>query len=632
MKGGGGGGGGKRRWRGLAFGVLALVVLSMLVPLSFLLGRFHSTYAAVFVSDQLNSATNAFRNYDKYESGFTRNRSKSEKDQSSHVKDLLKQLGPNISKDVMKNIEGGSKTQTSTSVKEPYKQKTSGLPTSSSKVTKPDPRKRDGISDLGEELPGSRGLLVDAGKQCEARFGSYCLWLQEHREKMKDSTVKRMKDLLFVARAYFPSIAKLSKQEKFSLELKQNIQDFERILSDASKDSDLPPQIGSKLERMQTSIDKAKSFRVDCNNVYKKLSQILDLTEDEANFHMKQSAFIYRIAVQTMPKGLHCLSMRLTVDYFTSSTNDIESPLAEKYLDPTLHHIVIFSKNVLASSVVVNSTVMNAKESGKLVFHVLTDKENYFSMKLWFFRSKAAIVQVLNTEDLDLDHRIKATSLPFSVPDEYKISFTGINNFSFLASRTEYVSSFSRSHYLLPNAFPNLKKVVVLDDDVVVQQDLSALWGISLGGKVNGAVQACSVTLGQLRSLGRDVMDKSSCAWMSGLNLIDLERWRELKLSQTYQRFLQQLEGAGQPVEAISLYSTLLTFQNLIHPLDSSWLLSGLGHNYGLNAQITRKPAVLHYNGAMKPWLDLGIPKYKDYWRKYLDRDDQILSDCNINP
>lgn len=44
--GGGGGGGGKRRWRCLVVGVLGLVVLSMLVPLAFLLGRFHSTYAA----------------------------------------------------------------------------------------------------------------------------------------------------------------------------------------------------------------------------------------------------------------------------------------------------------------------------------------------------------------------------------------------------------------------------------------------------------------------------------------------------------------------------------------------------------------------------------------------------------
>lgn len=54
MKGGGGGGSGasaygfpaKRRWRGLVIGVLGLVILSMLVPLVFLLGLyngFHTT-------------------------------------------------------------------------------------------------------------------------------------------------------------------------------------------------------------------------------------------------------------------------------------------------------------------------------------------------------------------------------------------------------------------------------------------------------------------------------------------------------------------------------------------------------------------------------------------------------------
>lgn len=54
MKGGSGGGGGvapaKRRWRGLVIAVLFLVVLSMLVPLGFLLGLhsgFHSAGAFI---------------------------------------------------------------------------------------------------------------------------------------------------------------------------------------------------------------------------------------------------------------------------------------------------------------------------------------------------------------------------------------------------------------------------------------------------------------------------------------------------------------------------------------------------------------------------------------------------------
>lgn len=58
---------------------------------------------------------------------------------------------------------------------------------------------------------------------------------------MKDSTVKRLKDQLFVARAYYPSIAKLQGQEKLTYELKQHVQEHERMLSEAISDADLLP-------------------------------------------------------------------------------------------------------------------------------------------------------------------------------------------------------------------------------------------------------------------------------------------------------------------------------------------------------------------------------------------------------
>lgn len=112
---------------------------------------------------------------------------------------------------------------------------------------------------------------------------------------------------------------------------------------------------------MEATIARVKSHPVDCNNVDKKFRQLVDLTEDEANFHMKQSAFLYQLAVQTVPKSLHCLSLRLTVDYFRSPPPDIELLHADKFLNPELYHYVIFSHNILASSAVINSTVMNAK-------------------------------------------------------------------------------------------------------------------------------------------------------------------------------------------------------------------------------------------------------------------------------
>lgn len=98
-------------------------------------------------------------------------------------------------------------------------------------------------TDVGS-TPGATENIrdIDEGeKLCELKFGSYCLWRRNHKEKVNDFTVRKMKDLLYVARAYYPSIAKLPALDKLSHEMKQNIQDFERVLSVTTVDKDLPP-------------------------------------------------------------------------------------------------------------------------------------------------------------------------------------------------------------------------------------------------------------------------------------------------------------------------------------------------------------------------------------------------------
>ena len=92
---------------------------------------------------------------------------------------------------------------------------------------------------------GGQGAMVNAvetQRTCQVEYGSYCLWREENKEPMKDAKVKHMKDLLFVARAYYPSIAKMPSQSKLTRDMKQNIQEFERILIVSSADADLPPQ------------------------------------------------------------------------------------------------------------------------------------------------------------------------------------------------------------------------------------------------------------------------------------------------------------------------------------------------------------------------------------------------------
>jgi alpha-1,4-galacturonosyltransferase len=96
----------------------------------------------------------------------------------------------------------------------------------------------------GKENHGQETVHEGVGlKSCEHEYGSYCLWSTEHREVMKDALVKRLKDQLFIARAHYPSIAKIKRHERFTRELKQTIQEHERMLSDTITDADLPPML-----------------------------------------------------------------------------------------------------------------------------------------------------------------------------------------------------------------------------------------------------------------------------------------------------------------------------------------------------------------------------------------------------
>ncbi|CAD5192672.1 probable galacturonosyltransferase 7 isoform X1 [Musa acuminata AAA Group] len=650
----------KRRSKGQAAAVFVLVFFSMLVPLVFLLGL-HNRFPSGYLADDRSQQESSFEIYHHVDRGEEKNPSE---DDRPLIHNVLNNFVPTFQEDtesvspdkeLYKRINDTVSSPSTSEPKDANSQAVSkdnvpnlkGATPSPSIIIGP-PVENNGVAKETSSLPNrtdaksgnhdhSIGSNVgETERSCELEFGSYCLWSKEHREVMKDSVVKRLKDQLFVARAYYPSIAKLQGQENLTRELKLNIQDHERILSEAVSDPDLPPYIERKMHKMDQVIAKAKSCSVDCNNVDRKLRQILDLTEDEAHFHMKQSAYLYQLGVQTMSKSFHCLSMRLTVEYFKSPSAEIEHSFANKIDNPSSQHYVIFSRNILALSVTINSTVMNSEESDNMVFHVLTDKQNFYSMKHWFARNsyRNAAIHVLNFDELDLNHFVGLDLEALSMSEEFRISTHTIAQPSSLQMRTKYISVFGHSHFLLSDIFKNLKKVIVLDDDVVVQKDISFLWNLDLGGKVNGATEFCGVKLGQLKSyLGTSRYDGNSCVWMSGLNIIDLDKWREHDITGMYRRFLRELNHENEASwRTATLPASLLVFHGQIYSLDDTLFRQGLGHDYGVPDETVKNAAVLHYDGNMKPWLDLGIPKYKKYWKKYLTQEERFMDECNVNP
>lgn len=106
---------------------------------------------------------------------------------------------------------------------------------------------------------------------------------------------------------------------------------------------------------------KAREELYDCKAVTQRLRAMLQLADEQVRSLKKQSTFLSQLAAKTIPNGIHCLSVRLTIDYYLLPQGKRESPRSENLENPNLYHYALFSDNVLAASVVVNSTVMNAK-------------------------------------------------------------------------------------------------------------------------------------------------------------------------------------------------------------------------------------------------------------------------------
>lgn len=180
-----------------------------------------------------------------------------------------------------------------------------------------------------------------------------------------------------------------------------------------------------------------------------------------------------------------------------------------------------------------------------MVFHVITDKQNYYAMKYWFRRYsfKEASIHVINIDKLKKGHPYSMALPQLSLSEEFRITMHNMNKSSTAQLKTEYFSVFGNSHFLLPEIFKNLKRVVVLDDDVVVQQDLSSLWNLDMEGKVVGAVESCGVRLDQLKAyLAGNKYDADSCVWMSGLNVVDLDKWKEHNVSGIYNTVMRKVK------------------------------------------------------------------------------------------
>ncbi|KAG0482216.1 hypothetical protein HPP92_010300 [Vanilla planifolia] len=192
-------------------------------------------------------------------------------------------------------------------------------------------------------------------------------------------------------------------------------------------------------------------------------------------------------------------------------------------------------------------------------------------------------------------------------------------------------------NYIADLLDPCIRRVIYLDSDVIVVDDIRQLWNsaaAAFSDNPSAAIAApeyCNANFtryftsafwnGPWKHTFNDRRRKS-CYFNTGVMAMDLARWRENEYGLQIERWME-IQKQERIYDLGSLPPFLLVFAGEIEGLDHRWNQHGLGGDMvrGSCRDLHPGPAsLLHWSGKGKPWerLDVGEACYIDYlWKMY---------------
>ncbi|EPS67852.1 hypothetical protein M569_06922, partial [Genlisea aurea] len=177
---------------------------------------------------------------------------------------------------------------------------------------------------------------------------------------------------------------------------------------------------------------------------------------------------------------------------------------------------------------------------------------------------------------------------------------------------------------------PEIRRVIYLDSDVIVVDDIARLWSVDLGGKVLAAPEYCHANFSNYftagfwsdPSLAGTFAGRRPCYFNTGVMVVDLDRWRRGAYTEKVEGWMA-IQKHKRIYHLGSLPPILLVFAGNIKAVHHRWNQHGLGGDNleGRCRELHPGPiSLLHWSGKGKPWLRLDArrPCTVDYlWAPY---------------
>lgn len=179
--------------------------------------------------------------------------------------------------------------------------------------------------------------------------------------------------------------------------------------------------------------------------------------------------------------------------------------------------------------------------------------------------------------------------------------------------------------FFLPELFPRLEKILYLDTDIIIKDDIATLYAMDISG--NYIAGCCDIAVNTLScgDFGRSHSVLKHLGYVStgeyvnaGILLFNLNKMREMDATSRLLRVASATQFPFHDQDVLNL-----VFQGYIQQIDERWnFITHLTPEMyskdiqeSLHTRIRNNDiAIIHYPGARKPWNDTSIPLGGFWW------------------